>query len=686
MKVIRTNTGRLISFGMAVLLCAGFTQSVRAEVVAVEVHERRPFADGQSFGSTGPYETIRGRLRLQVDPDGPANERIADLKLAPRNADGRVEFWSDFFLLKPVDPLRGNRRILYDVNNRGNKLALWSFNGGERTNSPSTTAHAGDGFLMRQGYSVLWCGWNGDVVEDGNDRLLVGLPTAQKDGKPVRGKIHLEISVDEPRQSWTFGWSPWGVAAAYPTVDIDDPQAVLTMRPTRAEPARHVPRDQWAFGRWEGESAVSDPTSLFVGEGLRPGWLYDLVYTAEAPRVAGLGLAAIRDCVSFFRYAQADAAGTKNPLAESIEAAYVFGISQSGRLVNQFIYDGFNSDEKDRMVFDAAIAHVAGAGRGLFNHRFGLATLYGTQHRDNLVPSESFPMATVPTRDPATGRTGDLLARARAKSHVPKLFFIQTSTEYWSRGASLLHTDVEGERDVAIDPNVRIYLVAGAQHLGGGPPTRGICQNPRNILDDRPPILRALLVAMDRWVGENQEPPPSRYPRIEDGTLVPVETFRSAFPAIPGVNTPSQCYTPSRLDFGPQWEEHGVADIVPPRVGQPYRTLVPQVDADGNELAGIRLPDVAVPLGTFTGWNLRAAEYGAEGQLSGLDGSYLAFARTAEERRQMSDPRPAVHERYPTRAAYLTQYLKAVLQLQQEGFLIPEDALKLLRTAAERDL
>jgi hypothetical protein len=668
------------AYAIAFICCLSSNSPVSGEVVRVEIHQRQPFADGMPFGATGAYEAIRGRMYLEVDPEDSVNETIADLKRAPTNERGKVETWSDFFLLQPVDPLRGNRRLLYDVNNRGNLLALWTFNQGERTNNPLTAAHAGDGFLMRQGYSLLWCGWNGDVVDDGTDRLLVGLPIAEENGEPVIGKVHIEISVDEPAPSWTFGWSPWGVADAYGAIDVNDPEATLTMRSRRSEPGTALPRDAWAFAREENGEVIPDPRSVYVKEELKPGWLYDLVFTSQGPRVAGLGLAAIRDVTSYVRY------DDESPLAGAIDHACIFGISQSGRAVNQFLYDGFNTDPKGRIVFEGAIAHVPGSGRGLFNHRFGLATLYGTHHRDNLAPSESFPFATVRQQDPDTGRDGEVLARARQNGHVPKLFYAQSATEYWSRGASLLHTDVEGKRDIEVDPNVRIYLASGAQHLGTGPHTRGIGQQPRNVLDDRPPILRALLVAMDEWVGEDREPPESRYPRIDDGTLVPVETFHETFPEIPGVNRPMECYAPLRLDFGPRWETERIADVVPPKTGRPYRTLVPQVDADGNELAGIRLPDVAVPLGTFTGWNLRSAEYGAEGMLAGLEGMYLPFAVTRDEREQAGDPRPSVLERYPTRADYLQRYVEATLQLERDRLLLPEDAVQLIRTARDRDL
>jgi len=669
----------------AMLLSTFALRLSTAEVVRVEIRQRGPFAEGHAFGRTGPYERIVGRMHFEVTPDDPANSGIVDLTLAPRNARGKVEFWSDFFLLAPADPRRGNRRLLYDVNNRGNKLALWTFNEA-LGNNPATLADAGNGFLMREGYSVLWCGWGGEIPAE-NDRLLAGLPVArEKGGGPVTGRIHVEICRDEPVESSPLYWTPWTVSVPYPPVSLDTKLAKLTMRPNRSEPAVEIPPERWAFARAENGKRVSDPGQLWVEGGFRPGWLYDLVYTGKDPRVSGLGFAAVRDCTSFFRYQPADGRGTVNPLRGAIERAYVFGISQSGRFVNHFIYDGFNTDEQQRVVFDGAISHVSGSGRGLFNQRFGMATLCAAQHENRLTPSESFPFTTVAQTDPLTGRSGEILARARARGHLPKIFFTQTSTEYWTRGASLLHTDVEGKKDVALDPNVRLYCVAGAQHLGGGPTDRGTCQNPRNPLDDRPPVLRALLVALDQWVTSGKKPPASRYPRIADRTLVDLETFRKAFPRIPGVQTPGVRYEPFRLDFGPRWLTEGIADCVPPRIGPAYCTLVPAVDADGNEAAGIRLPDVAVPLATYTGWNLRAASCGAEGMLAPYNGSYLPFARTREERLKSGDPRPSILERYPTRDTYLARVAQAAVQLRDDGLLLDEDAVAILRKAAKKPL
>ncbi len=345
------------------------------------------------------------------------------------------------------------------------------------------------------------------------------------------------------------------------------------------------------------------------------------------------------------------------------------------------MYEGFNGDLEKRLVFDAVMPHVAGAGKGLFNYRFAQTTRHGSHHEDNLYPSDFFPFTSVPESDRTTGESGEMLARARASGHVPKIFFTQTSTEYWSRAASLLHTDVEGTRDVPLDPNVRIYVIAGTAHNSM---TGGLYQSLVNRTGKRP-VLRALLVALDRWVNTGKKLPESRYPSISDGTMVDLSTFRQAFPSVPGVATPGSFYAPLRLDPGPRWRSEGIADQVPPKVGTPYRTLVPMVDADGNEIAGVRLPDVSVAVATLTGWNLRSPEWGAGGMLTRWMGSYLEFPRTRAERKRTGDPRPSILERYPSREAYVAKYTEAALELQQEGFLLSEDVLALVRAAAKRD-
>jgi hypothetical protein len=405
--------------------------------------------------------------------------------------------------------------------------------------------------------------------------------------------------------------------------------------------------------------------------------------------VSGLGLAAVRDVISFFRYEKADAQATPNPLysdaahSVGIERAYGFGISQSARFLHHFLFEGFNADERGRAVFDGVLAHVGGGGRGLFNARFAQTTRHGSPHEDNLYPSDTFPFTSTPSRDPVTGESGDILEHARKVAPLPKIFFTETSTEYWCRAASLLHTTPDGAADVPLDPDVRLYFIAGGQHGVSASPTRGIDQNPRNILDYRP-VLRALLVALDRWVSEQKEPPPSTYPRLADKTLVTISTYHDTFPKIPGVNLPREPYAPLRLDFGPRWKSERIADRIPPRISPAYMTLVPAVGADGNELAGIHLPDIDVPIATFTGWNLRGPKAGGEGELTRLNGSYLPFAHSAEERAARRDPRAAVIERYPRHEVYLSRVRAAAERLHAANLLLDEDVRAIVERASRQ--
>lgn len=671
---------------------AACTPSRDTQVVRVEIDERASFAGGHAFGDTGPYEKIVGRLYIEVDPDDPANDRVSDLALAPTNGRGRVEVWTDFFLLKPVDAGRGNGRLLYDVANRGNKVALGTFNGGGG-NDPGTLADAGDGFLMEEGYSILWSGWSGDVAA-GNDRVQIGVPVARNgDGSPIVGRIYAELestvyglyiaNVLEPGsdaamrryRSLPFDW---GSSLPYPSVEMDNGSATLVKRPRRDAEGVEVPRDEWSFGRLENGAVVPDPTWVHVEEGFEPGWLYDLVYEGKDPRVTGLGLAATRDAISFFRYASDEEGPRANPLAGTVEFAYGYGGSQSGRFLHHFVYEGFNADLGGRIVFDAIMPHVAGAGKGIFNHRFGQTTRHGSHHEEGLYPSDFFPFNSVQQRDPVTGASGSMLDRARASGHVPRVFFTQTSTEYWSRAASLLHTDVEGKVDADVDPSVRIYMIAGTAHNSM---TGGAYQSPVNRTTTRP-AMRALLVALDRWAADGVEPPASRYPRIDDGTLVDLAAFRERWPGIPGAAAPEGHYRPLRLDPGPRWYTEGIADHVPPKIGPPFKTLVPTVDADGNEVAGIRLPHVAVPLATWTGWNLRNASWGAGGMLTRWMGSYLAFPRTRAEGSRLADPRRSVEERYRTHDEYVAQVERVCRELVAGGYLLERDAAALIREAA----
>lgn len=664
--------------GLPAVLSLLLAASASAEVARIEVTRREPFAGGMSFGSAGPYEKLVGRLHYRVDPRNPANARIIDLARAPRDNDGMVVFVGDFILLKPVDLAKGNQRLLYEVNNRGSLAMLARFNLAAGSNDPARPEHAGNGFLMRLGYSLLWSAWNWDVLP-GDGRLQIELPVATDGGKPITGRVAAEIVVNERRQSEPLAW---GNSRCYPVADPADPSAVLTVRDGPRATRQVVPRETWTFARAGADGRPApDPASLWLEGGFEPGRIYELVYTARDPRVVGLGLAAIRDAMSFFRFAHADRAGTPNPLASAgppaggaeMRRAYIFGISQSGRVVQHMIWQGFHVDESGRMVFDAAMPHVPGGGKGSFNHRFAQTTRHPSELEDHQYPADFFPFAPEFQTDPRTGATGNVLAVAKSLGKVPLVMYTGTSTEYWTRAASLVHTDVEGTRDAVLDPSVRLYAIAGGQHQNTRTSTRSGHAHAGNPLDHSAP-LRALLVALDRWASDGTSPPPSRYPRLDRGELVTVAQHVAQFPKLPGMRHPGVLLEPPRLDCGPRFWTEGIADHVPPIAGAPYVTLVPAVDADGNERGGIRTPDVAVPLGTYTGWNPRGEAMGAAQHLARWAGSFFPLAPTEAARAAANDPRPSIEARYGSKAEYVRRVREEAERLLAEGFLLREDA------------
>ncbi|HSA82377.1 MAG TPA: alpha/beta hydrolase domain-containing protein [Geminicoccaceae bacterium] len=641
-----------------------------ARVERVEITERQAFAGGLAFGSAGAYERITGRLHYAVDPEDPANGRIVDLERAPRDARGLVTFTGDFILLKPSDLARGNHRLLYEVDNRGNFGMLAFFNNAGWNNDPRSTADAGDGFLLRQGYSLLWSAWNWDVLP-GDRRLQIELPVATENGALITGPVAAEFVLMEPAARAPF---MWGNSRGYPPVAQGEQGARLTVRDEPAGPRRLIPRDLWRF---------AGPREVASAEGFAPGRIYEVVYTAREPRVVGLGLAAIRDAISFFRFEAADAPGTANPLAEGGSpdpaVALAFGISQSGRVLQHMLLEALHVDEAGRMVFDGALIHVAGGGKGSFNHRFAQTTRHPSHLEDHQYPADFFPFATTPQRDPVTGAAGDVLARARAAGAVPKLFYTMTSTEYWTRSASLLHTDVAGEIDLPLAANARLYMFAGAQHGNWRGRSRGPYENCGNPLDHRPP-MRALLLALDAWASEGRMPPASIFPRLADGTLGSVADYREAFPGIAGLRLPQGNLQPSRLNLGPRFASQGIADR-PPDFGPPFVTRAPLPDADGNDLGGLRLPEIAVPLGSHTGWNLRRPEVGAPEKLARWSGAFIPFARTEALRRATGDPRPSLAARYPSRQDYEGRIESVARQLVEDRFLLDADVPGLTRRA-----
>jgi hypothetical protein len=659
---------RRIITAALLLTAACVSLPAAARVERIELLSRQDFAPGIEFGDAGAYEKLRGRAFFALDPNAAANAPVTDLKLAPRNTRGLVEFSAEFLVLRPRVPARGNGTLLYEVNNRGNIAILRQLHEASFSNDPATVADAGNGFLFRRGVTLVWSAWATDVAaRPGDNRLVLRAPVATKDGAPITGKVAYELIVDAPRASARFTGL---LGTAYPFASDGDPDVVLTERDRREGERRPIARAAWSFvERSEGGAA----SEIALVGGFKPGRIYELVYTARDPIVAAAGMAGIRDLLSYLR---------NNPLAgtPAPQTNLIFGISQSGRLIQTMLLRGLHVDEDGRAVFDGAFIHVAGGGKGGFDYRFAMPTRHFSVLEDHIYPTDFFPFATVAARDSVTGAEGSILDRARALGAVPKLFYVNNSSEYWNRAASLIATDPDGERDLPPAPEARIYLIAGAQHYVGALPERGIFANCVNTLNHYR-AMRALMLAFERWVRDGVEPPPSTYPRIADGTLVTVAAHGKAFPGIPDFRLPEGNLRPPRLDFGSRFETDRVAEQVPPRIGKPFATLVPKPDADGLDQGGITLPELLLPLGTRTGFNTRNEAAGFPGATGRWDGSFLPFARTEAERQASGDPRPSIEARYANRAAYEEKVRAVATDVVHRGFLLPQDVDALVSEA-----
>jgi len=643
-----------------------------ADVVRIEVQSRSDLVGGQPFGAAGPYEKLSGKIFFAVDPALPANRIVADIDKAPRNAAGRVEFSSDFFLIKPKQIGRGNGAVLYEVSNRGGKGMLGFFNHATGSVDPVSAADMGDGFLMQQGFTLLWVGWQFDPPKRPG-LVRVYPPTASENGRPIRGLVRSDFVVTEREADHSLADRDH---TAYAVVDPESPDNVMTVRDSVEGPRRIVPRSQWGFARAEGGTTVADRTRVHMATKFEPGKIYEVVYTAQDPPIVGLGPAAIRDVISMLKYKSADSLSMP---AAAITRALAFGVSQSGRFLRTYLYYGFNRDEGNRKVFDGVIAHVAGAGRGSFNHRFAQPSRDGHPYLNFFYPTDIFPFTDAPERDPESGVTDGLLTHAGAPELLPKIFYTNSEYEYWGRAASLIHTTIDGASDAPLMDDVRIYLLAAGQHGPGAfPPVQTIGQQRNNPLDYRW-AMKALLLAMDRWTANGTAPPPSRYPRVSDSTLVPPDRLR--FPKVPGVTTSTAVHRAYRADYGPKFATEGVVTVEPPRLGTAFPILVPQVDADGNGIAGVKMPELVVPLATYTGWNLFNARSGPTDVLSSMQGSYIPLPRTSAERKRTNDPRLSIEERYRDKDQYVGLVGKAARELIDQGFLLTEDLAVVLKNA-----
>lgn len=674
-----------------------FAAGADARIVRFEVTADEPAFAGQSFGQVGQYRRIAGRAHGEVDPAHPGNAIIQDITLAPRNARGMVEYWTDVEILVPADRARANGMVLLDVVNRGNKRALSAFNLGAPISNVS--ANAGDGMLMARGYTVVFFGWQPDLLP-GNDRLLMGVPVARNpDGSAITGVVRSELVTATPLRTLNLSSGHFTALthASYPTVSLDHrtPLAdgfrpTLTVRAREQDRRVEIPPEQWRFADCDGAAPVPSETRICLDGGFQPGRLYELIYRGRDPLVLGLSYAGMRDLGAFFRYDASNPAGLGDRAR-----TLLFGTSQSGRNMRLMLHLGFNQAEDGRPAFDAMMPHIGG-GLAAMNIRFAQPGRAWGEQIDHLYPAYDFPFTYVRLDDPITGRSQGILDRCQASNTCPRIVHVATALEMWEGRQSLGLTDPLGTRDIADPPNVRIFIMASTQHGAWTAPMPrqapfGICQQQPN---PNPQIhtMRALLVALEDWTLSDIAPPDSVVPRIADGTLVAPEAVK--FPKIPanaynGVERPAVRFlgvtNPLRvLDFGPGYnaaDSSGIISIEPPRAGdREYRLLVPQVDADGNDIGGVRSVQLRVPVGTYTGWNLGRADRFEDGFCS-LSGSHIPFAPDRAAREAAGDPRPSIAERYPTRDAYVAQVRRATQELVSARLLLADDAAALVAAA-----
>lgn len=685
---------------------------VEARITHFEVLRTEPAFDGQAFGTTGAYEHVFARVRGEIDPADPKNAIVQDLNLAPRNAGGLVEYSTEVELLKPVDQTRGNRILFFEANNRGNKLALIAFNIGVTGGFSDRNAlsAAGDGYLMREGYTLVWWGWEMDVRAGGTRILMPPIVAHNVDGSTITGLVRSEIVT--PTAASTLPIISSQQIQAFPLDSFDSYSAAaidnrtpladgfvptLTVRSHEQGPRVPIPNSEWSFAHCViGQPPVPDDKHLCYS-GFQPGHLYELIYRAKDPLVLGLGFVATRDLGAFLRGARNDESGVMNPVYRADQLAIIEGSSQSGRMVRSFLALGFNQDESGRRVFDGAYPHIGG-GLMPLNIRFGQPVRAWGEQTDHTYPAYDFPFSYARQFDPLTQRSQGLLDRCAATDTCPKIFHVATVLEMWEGRQSLGLTDTLGRADVVDPPNVRTFIMASTQHgpaplpLASMPPF-GNCQQQPN---PNPQVwtMRALLRSFTAWVRDDVTPPSSVTPRISDGTLVSPDQVH--FPEIPasdygGIPRPptstTRLYnTLHVMDYGPSYragDSSGIITVEPPRVGTAsYGILEPQVDLDGNDIAGIRSVFLRVPIGTYTGWNPGRKDRFENGQCN-LQGSFIPFAPTQAERVAVGDPRPSVEERYPTKEAYVAAIRAAAEALVTQRFLLSEDASTLIAQATQ---
>ena len=648
-----------------ILILNLFSYPLQARIVRMVITKTEPYLDGKTFGSAGSYVRLTGQVYGEVDPLNPLNSIIQDIQLAPRNDEGMVEYISDFIILRPADMTRSNGLLFLSLPNRGNVF-------------PADTV------LLGRGYTYLWCAWQADVIQGGN-RLIMRVPYAGENGNPIAGIVRTEyqVSVSTKTLNLGSGFFTGMTHRSYETVRLDNAGFTLTRRVLESDPRDTVPKSDWAFSDCSKVRFPGTPgtTKISLKDEFQPDYIYELIYMAKDPIVLGLGFAAIRDISSFLRNDLKDESGNPNPLdsegatANPVRAVVMQGVSQCSNFARTFLFLGFNQDEKGLKVFDGVNAHI-GTRRISLNIRFGRPGGGGLQHEDHLFPGNDPPFTWSSEFDTISGITGGILEKCLESGTCPKIMQTLSSSEYWQLRASLTTTDSYGTKDLEIPENVRIYLFSGTQHspMEGADQTSGFRQN----YNSYHPYQRALIVALEKWILDGKLPPQSTFPTIAENTLVSPEKNIIGWPEIPGVPYNGKANELPLLDYGPQYNFRNVSGILsvePPIVksDRNYKTLVPKVDKDGNEIAGIRSINIRVPLGTHTGWALRREGFG-KGDLASLSGMFIPFRNTRKDRKETNDPRLSLKERYGTHEKYVEAVRKAAEELVNKGFLLPGDA------------
>ena len=668
----------------------GIAPFAHARVTQINMSTEAPTFGGASFGSVGQYERIEGTISGEVDPKDPLNAVIVDIHRAAKNANGKVGYSADFQILRPMDLNKGNHRVIFELPNRGRTNVLGLFNDSQTGNAKGASGDPGNAFLMNQGYTIVEGGWDTSAQATGSTLFTVTFPIAtRKDGSTITGRATEEFVID-------VGSTPASQPLTYPAATADKSKAILTVRENYGDMPQMVPASGWDYTD-STLTAVKLTSGNFGGQGsFGPTALYEFTYVAKDPVVVGLGFASLRDLATFLRDAKTDDNGVANPLAGDVQAIYTVCSSQPCRTTRDFVLFGFNEAEhspqkpsngqhvEHQQVFDGML-NWKGGGSGIFmNYRFAQPGRTHRQHIARWTPEIQFPFADVDVFDRVTGKFGSRLDRCRKTFTCPKIFEANSANEYWAKASSGLTTDGQGH-DLELDKadNVRYYLFSSFPHGAGT--AKGICQQPQNPLAPNQ-LLRALLLDLDDWVSTGREPPHNRIPRLADKTLAPaLPQKRMGFPKIPGVIYNGIHHTGDLLDFGPRFDD-GILTLLPPAVSTPYKVYVPKTDQDGNDIAGIRTPDVAVPVATYTGWALRAETDSQDADGCDASGQRLPFTATKTARLAAGDPRLSLEERYGTHDGYVNAVSAAAANAVDRGFLLQVDADRLIGQAADSDV